>query len=971
VRFSKFFILLSEFIVLTLITFSSAGQNLFVKSFDIRSESTRPRILKILSDHNGLIWVGTDNGVFTFDGVSFKIVPGTDSLIDKVTALYEDKSNRIWIGMETGKIILIKNLMVSSLPFEQIDPRVEISSFTDDIEGRIYFATKGEGIFYVEGTKIHSLNTSDGLSNNYCYAMVTLPDQRICVGTDAGINFISFPNGKRKISVIGTSEGLLDDIARTFAFGKENILWIGLQDKGFAKYDYAKNKLLPVQLKSKWNFGQVNCLLPMNKKLWVATEENGILVVDENGNTNRLNLEHEQDIKANDMLEDFENNVWISESIHLYRTSGDKMSLIEKIDNQSLHFIHCITNDKNGNIWFSPDTQIGCFSKDNQGTLKYKIFKVLDRNIDIVTLYFDPYGFLWFGTMGKGVFRFNPATGHVRKIVTHTDFEESSVLSISGKGDVIWVTGFNSVMRFNIRENGGSDNATIESGNFFTDEKLLNDYVYSVFIDSKDRVWFGTDANGVFMYDGKNLVNSLVLNKAVHSFAEDHKGRIWFSIADEGLKYIDINNSVYSFQTIDGLSDPSPTSLLCANNGKIIIVHSNGFDVLDPDTKEIYYHSAEENLSDLNPDLNSITSTSDGTIWMGTEKGVLNYVPDFDTHHYKPSIVLRSVSVFLDRIDFQSKNIFSAGENNLRFDFDGLWYSDPQKINYQFMLEGYSPKWESTKDHTVIFPKLPPGKYTFRIKPSLNSVFNNSNEASYSFIINPYFWQRWWFRLLVAGFIAVFVVLVIRRRERRIRKFDRLQKEKIQFQFETLRSQVNPHFLFNSFNTLISFIENSPSLAVEYVEKLSEFFRNIVNYRDKNLITLEEEIHLLGNYIFIQKKRYGENLELEILLDEKTKKSKYVPPLTLQLLAENAIKHNAVSKESKLRITIGCKDGKMEISNNINPKMSKETSSGMGLQNIINRYELLTKEEIGISSEDNRFSITVPLLNSSNENINS
>ena len=107
------------------------------------------------------------------------------------------------------------------------------------------------------------------------------------------------------------------------------------------------------------------------------------------------------------------------------------------------------------------------------------------------------------------------------------------------------------------------------------------------------------------------------------------------------------------------------------------------------------------------------------------------------------------------------------------------------------------------------------------------------------------------------------------------------------------------------------------------------------------------------------------HLSLSIIL-----KNKYVPPLTLQLLAENAIKHNAVSKEGILKITISAKNEKMEISNNINPKIGKETSTGMGLQNIINRYELLTTEKIEINKDENIFSVKIPLLTSKNESLN-
>ena len=132
---------------------------------------------------------------------------------------------------------------------------------------------------------------------------------------------------------------------------------------------------------------------------------------------------------------------------------------------------------------------------------------------------------------------------------------------------------------------------------------------------------------------------------------------------------------------------------------------------------------------------------------------------------------------------------------------------------------------------------------------------------------------------------------------------------------------------------------------------------------------MAEELKLLDTYIFIQKKRYGNNLRLEINLDESTSKINCLAPLTLQLLAENAIKHNAISKESPLVITINSEKGKLQISNNINLKIAKEKSTGFGLQNIKSRYELLTNEKIEIIQEENRFIVKIPIINSKHEYI--
>ncbi len=937
------------------------GQHPLFKSFDIRSENTKPRIQKLFLDHNGLIWTGTDQGIFTFDGISFNKINGTDTLNQSVSSFFEDRAFNIWVGFEKGRIIQIKNQKINFLQLKDKYLNVSVSAITGDDSNRVYFATKGEGVFCLVNDRLININNRDGLSDDFCYDIIPLPDNRVCVATDAGLSFIGFTDGAVKIEKYGASEGLPDDIVRVLEIQDDNSFLVGMQEKGIIEFDISKKQLKPFT-NQMWNYGQVNHIQKVDDKIYVATDEKGIIIVDRDGSVKRLRLEGERNIKANDLLIDIENNLWIAESFHLFRTSGNKMELIKTVAQKQLRFIHCIISDKSGGIWFSPDQQLGHIRFSSDGTMEYKEYKITDEKFDIVSLYFDPYGYLWIGTMGSGIYRFNPENGKVRKITVKGFVENASVLSINGRKDEVWVAGFNSVIKLVIRKNGDSDNATIEKVPEFFDNKLLNDYVYTIFIDSRQRLWFGTDGNGVFYSEGNDLKNIPVPNNAVHSFTEDKKGRIWFSTADEGLQYLNEDNSITRFQTKDGLSDPSPTSLLCDRTGNIIIVHDNGFDVLDPDSKNIVYHSAEENLADINCDLNSITLGPDSTVWMGTEIGILHYDPQADMKIVRPKIIIQSVSVFLDKVDFLSQNKFSSDENNFRFDYDGLWYIDPQRINYFYMLEHFSTKWELTKDHTVSFPKLPSGKYVFRLRASLNENFDLSEETSYSFEILPPLWQRWWFRILAASTIALVVFFIIRRREEGLRKFERLQKEKIEFQFETLKSQVNPHFLFNSFNTLLSIIENAPQNAVEYVERLSEFFRNIVTYRDKNLISIGEELSLLENYIFIQKKRYGENLRISIAIDENTKMKYCIAPLTLQLLAENAIKHNAVSRETPLFIRISESNGRIIVSNNINPKITAEKSAGFGLQNIKSRYELLSKEPVEILQEENNFVVSLPLI---------
>jgi LytS/YehU family sensor histidine kinase len=275
-------------------------------------------------------------------------------------------------------------------------------------------------------------------------------------------------------------------------------------------------------------------------------------------------------------------------------------------------------------------------------------------------------------------------------------------------------------------------------------------------------------------------------------------------------------------------------------------------------------------------------------------------------------------------------------------------------------LIGYNNNWVTTKDRSVNFFELPPGEYTFQVKASMNNHFEHVDKASYHFTIKKPFWRTWWF-ILLSLFSSVFLATAfMKMREARKTKIQFLENNNLRAQFETLKSQVNPHFLFNSFNTLISLIEESPKQAVSYVENLSDFFRTIVTLRGKDLITLKEELELIKTYLFIQQKRFGNALRLE--LNTSNEEKIFVPPLTLQLLIENALKHNAIGKDTPLLIKINTEDGKLIVSNNINVKLTKEPSTGTGIENIRSRFKMFTKVPLEVIQNSTDFIIHLPII---------
>jgi LytS/YehU family sensor histidine kinase len=208
----------------------------------------------------------------------------------------------------------------------------------------------------------------------------------------------------------------------------------------------------------------------------------------------------------------------------------------------------------------------------------------------------------------------------------------------------------------------------------------------------------------------------------------------------------------------------------------------------------------------------------------------------------------------------------------------------------------------------------------------------------------------------LAGAIVWFYIYV---REKQLNREALLKREKVESQFEALKSQINPHFLFNSFNTLITIIEENPKVAVEYVEHLSDFYRSIMVYRERDFISVSEEMELVNSFDFLLKKRYEDGFQL---IEKVHGMNGKVMPLSLQMLVENAVKHNVISASKPLIVEIFAENGHIVVRNNIQRKIKPEASTHFGLQSLINRYKLLGERPVIVEDNAAYFIVKIPVL---------
>ena len=188
-----------------------------------------------------------------------------------------------------------------------------------------------------------------------------------------------------------------------------------------------------------------------------------------------------------------------------------------------------------------------------------------------------------------------------------------------------------------------------------------------------------------------------------------------------------------------------------------------------------------------------------------------------------------------------------------------------------------------------------------------------------------------------------------------------LEKQNYMIKYEALKSQVNPHFLFNSLNVLSSLIYQDTAKSDLFIKKFSEVFRYVLELNQEKLVEIKCELKFLDSYFFLQKIRYGDSLVLKKTVDSEAL-NMHIPPLTLQLVVENAIKHNVISKERKLTITIENHQDELIVRNNYQHRSNLSESTGIGQKNLIGKYELIEERRPRFYVENNEYVVRLPII---------
>lgn len=234
-------------------------------------------------------------------------------------------------------------------------------------------------------------------------------------------------------------------------------------------------------------------------------------------------------------------------------------------------------------------------------------------------------------------------------------------------------------------------------------------------------------------------------------------------------------------------------------------------------------------------------------------------------------------------------------------------------------------------------------------------AWDSLSSWSYDLIFGIYF-----FYMLILGYCAV--IYYYKNWKESQLNAERLRRENIQAKYDVLKTQIDPHFFFNSLSVLTNLVYKSPDLSAEYITQLAKSYRYILDKKFDNLVSIATELEFLESYTYLIKIRHRNSIVITIDISEKVKTQGKIPPATLQMLVENAIKHNRFSSNDPLNILIKEEGDTLVISNDFRKRNAIHVSIGVGLDNIAKRYELTCDKKILVTETENSFTVKVPII---------
>lgn len=862
-----------------------AGEN-SIKVFDIENESIRELSIgsekgsvsrynfnSIYRDKEHTMWITSFNGLYTCHDTSsictFHQVQSdlevilNDPYLNRLNCILpHDHVDSLWIGSLKGIYSFHKKTYEFKPYLSQLNPETNSKIVTSlfDLGDQIAIGTYSqEGLVLVD--KLTKKTTQHHIPEAFIYNIKSQPSiydiaykdhQSLWVASQFGLfsfnleshHFTAYPNSS-KSPFPGTPTVCNTIIKDTF-----DHWWVGFEN-GLSQWDPTRYLMQSYHIQRVFNDHETKFILDVDEtpdgRIMVSGHQKGVYVFD--GNTFEKAKFHDHLPIADGKT--FYNFIVASEDLWLLSDDRELFA-------------------------YNPNTN------QSRKVLDGPAFRKSDFHLFLSHYYDAPNNILWYGRQwGRGIGKLNLNNGDSRlypqsafipdSLISATGFNN---ISVDNQGDVWFTTGVG-ICRFSpdsetsIRVSApGGSKANVESTAFFGLAK-----------NQEDDYWVTVAGEGLFKYDKQNdtlIPSTFQLPSEYHNMGEllfDHQGFLWI-ITNGG--FVRLNTETGSYTIFD---------------------QQNGLP-----KNELHGCS----LKEINNQYLSIC----GVDWVGWLD--LKKISEIEKFERQPSLEFHVSGVQIDHHYSPSDKQMNlqAGENSFDVAFPVINYKAKNLNRYQYKLANYDKTWiDNGNQYEAHYRKVRPGKYTFQAR----SAYGNESwgpVAEMHININAPWWQKWWFYAIITALLAYGIVNFQRYRANQIRREESIKAtyevKLAELEMEALRSQMNPHFIFNALNSIKHFIlSNDKFLAAEYLSNFSRLVRQILNNSKSSIITLEEELNTLQLYLDMEKLRFSSKFEYQITVQEGLDLEEIkIPPLILQPYVENAIWHGLMHKEEKGHLII-------------------------------------------------------------------
>lgn len=981
---------LHPFIFLLIWTISLQAQIYNFRNFSYDDGLTHSEVYALCEGKNGNLWIGTlGGGLLKFDGYSFTSYLEESGLVNNfIRSLLIDEIGNLWIGTEAGLCIYngIEFFLLDSAngPGDFI-----ITALLQDINSTIWIGTSENGLFRLDSLGFSNFTTDNGLADNSINCLFEAPDSSIWIGTNKGATRFK----ENRFTSLTRRNGLPSSIVRGISCDYEENIWFATYNGGVSRYN--GDSLINFSAGQGLNSRRVYSIIKdINGNMWFGTDRG---VTKFNGKDFKL-FNESNGLSSNivvSLFQDSSGSIW-------FGTSGGGLSRLD-----SERFIHYPENDKLGRRIFSVIQAINgnmIFGSSEGGITvfdghQYSLVKGTRgfTSSKVQALYYAPDSTLWIGTIDDGAFEFDRDGFHKYTYENGLASNNISGFATDTAGNM-WIATLDSGVCVLPPDTNSITRYSIVNG-------LGSNTIYTMLADSSGNIWLGAENGGLNKIQLKSdfdpspviiryTTDSGLSSNSIKSIIMDSLGTLFLGTAGGGINILS-DTSIIVINKSSGIYSNNIYSLILDDQDRLWAGTERGVDRITFGSNytitEYIHFGRNEGFRGIDNYRNASCLDDEGNIWFGTINGIVRYNPVEDIIiEHKPITHLSRIKLFFRNIEeTEFTDSLTAwypipaflklpyNKNNLTFEFVGINLRNPEGIQYRWKLEGFDEDWTPpVKQREVTFSNLQPGEYSFKVITGNEMNQWNEEPVSFTFTISPPVWKEVWFKTAVILTVLLLISLIIYSQFRRIKIKNRIAQERlelekniIELEQEAARLQMNPHFIFNSLNSIQGFIaSNEPFQAKRYLAKFARLMRLILENAREEFIPLQNEIDILENYLELEKLRTNDKFDFRINVKNTIDTENVdIPPMMIQPFVENAIVHGIIGKNGRGKIVIDFSKnenslycqiiddgiGRQQAQKNKLKKSPGHKSTGISVTlKRLEQMKMITGEEAGVVIED-------------------